>query len=254
MTLLMDIGNTRVKWATFRDGQLDTQTAALHRGWGKAEWLHLLGSVRGEVKRIVAATVAGKASAKLLAEAAAELGADLHFVDSEATAGDVVNAYPEPGQLGVDRWLAVVAAYHITRDLCCVVDVGTAATVDAVARDGRHLGGFIVPGPELMGMSLMTATSDLSERFRKDVQSGGVQLADNTRDAIEDGCTLAVAALVDRVVRDLEVAERVAPRLLITGGGAAGVLPLLRSSAETVPDLVLRGIAVVHGRNDNHSE
>ena len=252
MDLLIDIGNTRAKWAVLRDGQLGPQQAVPLVGWSKSHWLSLLRSVDGPVDSVVAATVAGQDSMQSLREAAAEAGADLQFVESCAETAGVRNAYPEPAQLGVDRWLALIAAHSLVEGPCCVVDIGTAATIDTVNREGRHLGGFIVPGPELMSRSLMTGTSDLAERSARVVKSQGMRLADNTKDAIELGCVLAVAALVDRVVGDLEQETGVVPKLLLTGGAAGEIEPLLVSAAVLVPDLVLHGLAIMAGLSEKH--
>jgi type III pantothenate kinase len=252
VNLLLDIGNTRVKWALLNNDRLFQHGATVHSGWTPADWRRLLESTAG-LEGVFAASVAGRGSVQALTTAADELGLSLQFIESRLRAAGVLNAYAEPRQLGVDRWLAVIAAHHLTGQLCCVVDVGTAATVDAVRGDGHHLGGFIVPGPVLMAGSLMTGTSDLAARFREDLPAGGQLLADNTRDAIEQGCTLAVAALVDRVVADLENAEGATAGLLLTGGGAAQIRPQLRSTAQVVPDLVLQGIAIVSKGNKNHS-
>jgi type III pantothenate kinase len=253
VNLLLDIGNTRVKWALLKRDRLCQHGAAVHAGWTLADWRRLLRSTAG-LQSVFAASVAGPASVQALAAAADELGIGLRFIESQPRAAGVINAYAEPRQLGVDRWLAVIAAYHLTGQLCGVVDVGTAATVDAVRGDGRHLGGFIVPGPALMASSLMTGTSDLAERFLEDLPSGGQLLADNTRDAIERGSTLAVAALVDRVVADLENTEGNGAKLLLTGGGAEQIRPQLRTTAQVVPDLVLQGIAILSKCNENHSQ
>ena len=121
----------------------------------------------------------------------------------------------------------------------CVIDVGTALTVDVVTTDGSHLGGLIAPGPELLRLSLTRGTAQL--------ESEGLSLvdgfADNTRDAISLGCTDAIGGLFDRV------AARLAPRVhfqwYLTGGAGALVEALLPVSARHVPDLVLRGLAVL---------
>jgi len=111
-----------------------------------------------------------------------------------------------------------------------VADVGTAATIDVVAADGGHRGGFIVPGPELMVRSLLRSTSDLAPRHA----AGGAAahaagFADNTRDAIERGCRLALAALIERCFGDAALEAAAGPPcLLVTGGAATEVLPYLR--------------------------
>jgi len=250
MTLLVDIGNSRVKWACLSsDGTLGGQSASDYSGWSLQDWSEALFGA-GDVSRVLAASVADDSVDGLLVAAARRAGAaDVTFVETTREAAGVRNGYADPALLGVDRWVAAIGGYAHARGACVVADVGTAATIDVVSADGRHLGGYIVPGPELMVASLLSSTSDLGERH---VASGGsiaeAGFADNTRDAIERGCRLAVAALVDRCVMDAAEAVGPGPRLLVTGGAAAAVLPHLGSPAEHLPDLVLRGLAVLAGK------
>jgi type III pantothenate kinase len=243
MILLVDVGNTRVKWATLANGQQSPQRAAAYALWSATDWQReLFGGAR--IEHVVATTVAGSDSRVVLEAAARQAGAtSVTFVASSAAMAGVRNAYPDPGLLGVDRWVAVIGAYHLAHGACCVVDVGTAATLDTVDATGQHLGGFIVPGPQMMVRSLHAGTSNLAA-FTAASPVGGAELfADNTRDAIERGCRIAVAALVDRTCAELAQRTRSVPRLFCTGGGAGEVLPYVRTDCETVPDLVLRGLA-----------
>ncbi len=246
MTLLVDIGNSRVKWARLEADGPGAQSAAAYAGWSVADWQAAL-FAGAPVERVVAASVAGE-SAQAALDAAARLatGHPARFVVTRRAAGGVLNGYSDPGLLGVDRWLAAIGAYARVRGACVVADIGTAATIDVVAADGRHLGGYIVPGPQLMVASLMRSTSDLAFHH---ASSGTAQadsgFAGNTRDAIERGCRLALAALVDRSVADAGPVAGDRPRLVVTGGAAPEVLPLLRSAVEHLPDLVLRGLAVL---------
>jgi type III pantothenate kinase len=242
--LLVDVGNTRVKWATHAPGRLSPQQAATHAGWDAAEWERRLFAGDG-IERVVVASVAGAATRRALEAAAARRGIeDVRFVASSAHACGVSNAYPDPRLLGVDRWVAVIGAHHLRGPrACCVVDVGTAATVDAVLADGRHLGGFIVPGPDLMSRSLLAGTSDLAAHTEASRAGERGLFADNTRDAIERGCRLALAALVDRSYAELARLSDVEPALVVTGGAAAEILPHVLAAAEHVPELVLHGLA-----------
>jgi type III pantothenate kinase len=173
-------------------------------------------------------------------------GVEPRFVATAREAAGVRNGYVDPSLLDVDRWLAVIGAFHCIRGTCVVADIGTAATIDVVAADGRHRGGFIVPGPALMVSSLVSGTSDLGARHESSGPASSARFADNTRDAMERGCRLAVAALIDRSVE--EAADEAGPlALLLTGGAAADVQPYLRCPVESRPDLVLRGLAVLAG-------
>lgn len=242
--LLVDIGNSRVKWARLERGVLGVQRAAAHAGWTVADWRAQLFD-EGAVEAVLAATVAGGASAAAMSEAArGATGIEPRFVTTARQAAGVRNGYADPSLLGVDRWLAVIGAYRRIGGACVVADVGTAATIDVVAADGQHGGGFIVPGPALMVASLVSATSDLGARHGSSGPDSGARFADNTRDAMERGCRLAVAALIERSVVDAG-SEKGAPALLLTGGAAAEVLSHLCCPVEYVPDLVLRGLAAL---------
>jgi type III pantothenate kinase len=246
MTLLVDIGNSRVKWARLGDDGPGEQSAAEYADWSATDWRAAL-FAGAPVERVLAASVAGESAGAAL-DAAARLatGQPARFVATTRAAGGVRNGYSDPGLLGVDRWLAVVGAYARVRGACVVADIGTAATIDVVAADGRHRGGYIVPGPRLMVGSLLRSTRELAPRHASSgASSTDAVFADNTRDAIERGCRLTLAALIDRSVADAGRDSVERPRLLLTGGAAPEVLPHLRSTVEHLPDLVLRGLAVV---------
>jgi type III pantothenate kinase len=243
MMLLVDIGNTRVKWATAVADRLSPQQAAAHAGWTSADWRRALFD-GVQVERVLAVTVAGAQSRAALVAAALDAGVtDVAFVAATAQLAGVRNAYPQPHLLGADRWVAAIGAYSEARGACCVVDIGTAATIDAVDATGQHLGGFIVPGPALMVRSLHVGTSDLAAHTAASTAGADAHFADNTRDAIERGCHVALAALVDRACDELARQGGTAPRLYCTGGAVGGVLPYVRTAHAVVPDLVLRGLA-----------
>jgi type III pantothenate kinase len=246
--LLVDIGNSRLKYARLDGGRLGSQHSGAYAAWTVEDWRRQLFGGPA-VAGVLAATVAGSDTETALRRAAGAAGVgSVEFVRSTATAAGVRNGYDDPAQLGVDRWLALIAAHRHWTGPCCVVDVGTAATVDALAADGTHLGGFIVPGPDLMVRSLLRGTSELATRAAQDAGRAEEFFADNTREAIGRGCVVALAALAERAAAELELRVGAAPRLLITGGAGESLLPWVGRAAELVPDLVLRGLAVLAGR------
>lgn len=238
MTLLLDVGNTRVKAALLSGGEL--------RGWGSAAWRDgglaegLDGLDLPPADRAVACVVAGPGVRAALEEWAAGRGLALEVIRPGAEAAGVRCGYPEPARLGSDRWAALVGARALTSHRCLVVDAGSALTVDAMAADGRHLGGFIIPGLALMAGALRRETGDLdafSAASREALRDG---FAVDTRPAIEEGARLAAAGLVREAVARLP-GEGPA-EILLTGGDAAGLAALI-PGARQVPDLVLRGLA-----------
>lgn len=142
------------------------------------------------------------------------------FVTSTAAAGGVRNAYTQPEQLGVDRWLAVIGAHALERGAVCVVSAGTALTIDGIDADGRHLGGIIVPGLDLMISSLLRSTSDIAQRAQQGGTTEGL-FADNTLGAIRQGAGHALGALVERAVEGMRRELNQIPKLLLTGARAA---------------------------------
>jgi type III pantothenate kinase len=161
-------------------------------------------------------------------------------VRTPAAACGVRNAYAEPQRLGVDRFLAMVAARAAGQAPCVLAGIGTALTLDALAEDGRHLGGLIAPGPLLMQQSLLGATA----RVRPEHAGVIRDIADNTADAVASGCWQAVAALIERFAASVARQAGSGQRLLLDGGDAAALLPLLGVPAELATDSVLRGLNV----------
>lgn len=245
MQLLIDVGNSRVKWAVLEGENLGPQQtlerAALEQDDLFADLRH--------VERVLVSNVGGTAAAKRLRELTTKhFRVEPEFIGVEAEAFGVTNAYARANQLGVDRWIALIAAYRLTRDLVCVVDAGTAVTVDAVDPAGHHLGGLIAPGLRLMMQSLAVHTSDIDSVNVVD-EPGVMMLAKDTGSAVRAGARFASAGLVERVVTTLEQRFGKPPRVLLTGGDAERLRAALSQPAENYPDLVLRGLVIYAGAN-----
>lgn len=241
MRLLLDLGNTRLKWAL----------QAQPEGWlarGAVDWqadtragLELAWSGLPRPDTVIAASVVDAVREALVAEVVGSLFARAPgWWRTPASACGVRNAYVEPQRLGVDRFLAMVAAHADGRAPCVLAGVGTALTLDALASDGRHLGGLIAPGPQLMRQSLLDATAQV----RLDRPGEILELADNTADAVASGCFQAAAALIERFATRMAARLDGAPTLILGGGDAATLMPLLSLPARLSQDSVLRGLAV----------
>ena len=242
--LLVDIGNTRIKWSMLRGDRLGRQKALDHAGITARDLERQLFTTRG-ITRVVAASVAGTRLNRLLARTCRhKTGVVCEFVTSARNAAGLTTRYKEPWRLGVDRFMAVIAAYHMARARgACVVDIGTAMTVDLVDPLGVHLGGAIIPGPELMVNSVLKNTAGIARRASGALANRGL-FAQDTRAAIGQGARYAVAAIVDRAVVEAQRALQRTPLVLLTGGAAVQVESLLQCSYVSVPDLVLRGVAL----------
>jgi type III pantothenate kinase len=245
MILLCDIGNTRFKWALLDQDHLGPQHAESCTRWGRTQLRNRVLVPAGDVKRVVVSNVAGAKIAELLTSSVRERwGIEPQFIHSAPHASGVVNGYEQAGKLGVDRWCALIGAHHMQRAFTCIVSVGTAATIDALMANGRHLGGLIVPGPDLMISSLMRNTSNIAA-FAADGDSNEHLLADNTLGAVQQGVVHALAALVERTIDRLREHYQTEPVLLVTGGASERIEPVLHVPFTRVPDLVLRGLAAI---------
>lgn len=246
--LLIDIGNTRIKWARFDGKRVGRQSAAVHSGWGGEDYARrVIGSGRA-LDRILVVSVAGARVNRSLTLAARRARAPApEFVISQRRAGGVTSGYLEPWRLGVDRFVAAIGAYHLSKGRAvCVVGVGTAMTIDLVDAKGRHRGGAIIPAPTLMVDSLLNNTDGIRRRAQGGARGGNSLFGRSTRAAIVQGSRYAAAALIDRAVGEARALVRGrAPLLMLTGGGATTVQPLVRSACLSVPDLVLQGLAAL---------
>ena len=241
MRLLLDLGNTRLKWAL----------QAQPEGWlarGAVDWredtmagLQLAWSGLPRPDTVVAASVVDGVREALVAGVVEGLFARApDWLRTPASACGVRNAYAEPQRLGVDRFMAMVAAHADGRAPCVLAGVGMALTLDALAGDGRHLGGLIAPGPQLMQQSLLGATA----RVLVDRPGKVLEVADNTPDAVASGCWQAAAALVERFVAHLSGPLGGSPQLILGGGDAQALAPLIALPSRLSRDSVLHGLSV----------
>jgi type III pantothenate kinase len=243
MTMLVDVGNTRIKWATLADGKLVRGGSAVHRDSLDAA-IDAFAAALPARPRIVAANVAGERVAeRLRAVAAARPGASLELVATSAERFGVRCAYAEPSRLGVDRWVAVLAAYHSAGGAACAIDAGTAVTFDAVDGAGQHLGGLIFPGVRLLATALDRNTSDIGRTAAAQAAARGLDLLGrNTDTAVGNAAWLALAAALDRAVVTVERALGTRLAVYLTGGDAAALRDWLETRTELRADLVLEGL------------
>ena len=239
MKLLIDIGNTRLKWALWDGKSLQAQNALAHGAGDNVDFADLFKDIPKPGAAFVA-SVAAPALDEALAQVLRNLfSIEPVFVRSSAKACGVCNAYAQPERLGVDRFLGLIAVHAQGYAPAVVASCGTALTLDALAVDGTHLGGLIAPAPELMRNALLGNTARLGDLGNASV----VEIADNTADAVASGTWLAAAALVERFVRHAVARFGVAPNLIIGGGGAAQLGALLALPHRIDGELVLRGLA-----------
>lgn len=237
--LLIDIGNTRLKWVLRKQSKLLESYAVLHHNQSVSEiLLNFWKNIEAPRHVAVSSVVSEKLRNEVLTLAKTQWpNSILITAQSQSQDYGVNNAYKEPSKLGVDRWLCLVAARHYHTLPVCIVDCGTAITVDVLDATGQHQGGLIAPGMILMKKSLSRGAEDLPYSDRR--YSAG--LAVHTEAAIDSGTLFAALGLIERVMQQ----QPENTGLLLTGGDAELIAGYLSENVKIEPELVFQGLSVL---------
>jgi type III pantothenate kinase len=241
MKLLVDLGNSRLKWAWATAAQWTPGGSEAHPDVDLSVLLDSVWGVHPAPRQIVLASVAAPArTQELIAWSQRRWTLTPHVVRAQAALLGVQNLYEDPSRLGADRWAALIAARALTSHAACVVDCGTAVTVDALSAGGEFLGGVILPGLRLAPQCLLAHTQ-LHDIDGEDVHC----FARNTGDGVAAGALFGLAGGIDRIIEEFSSALGATARVIVTGGDAARIAPRLRHPAIEAPDLVLKGLALI---------
>lgn len=246
MILLVDAGNTRIKWRFVDRLQLLGSGAIPTREVARLAELWQPYRARGALLSCVAPDAVRAALTQMLAAA----GIPMHWLVAEREKYGVLNLYARPEQLGADRYAALIAAARLELGDCVVASIGTATTIDRLDRHGVFLGGVIIPGPDLMRTALLGGTAQIESRMQSELAASyAVADADvlprSTASAVGAGIALAQAGAINALcVRGSGVGQSALP-LILTGGGRGQVRDSLRMERVEIEDLVLDGLAWV---------
>lgn len=248
MILLIDIGNSRIKWASLIKGKLEHLGDA-SRGKDLGALAVDLNQHWRKIKKpgaVLVSNVAGSAYADALAAWTLEhWQVQPRFIVAEHSAFNVSNAYTRPERLGADRWAALIAARRHAGGAVCIVDAGTAVTIDVLSERGIHQGGLIIPGLAMMRRALLDQTQAIFPATAAPASSDVSLLARDTQDGVNGGTLYALVAVIDRVTADVRTELDTELTRIITGGDADTLLPLLGGHYHHYPELVLEGLAVI---------
>lgn len=241
MNLLIDSGNSFIKWAWAAENEfvesgrcVSSSVSSLFEKWEQYE----------PPDRVIIANVAGQSIAGRLSEAVKSLWAlDAEFPVSPRVCCGLTNSYRQAEKLGIDRWLAMVAAYQITGNSVIVVDCGTAVTIDLVDVKGLFVGGVIMPGlmTALQSLELGTDAIVIINRLNGAVNP----VPKSTENGVYAGVLLGLAGGIERVVREQALLVGEVPTVLISGGDKEKLIPHLTIPVVLQPDLVLQGLRIM---------
>ena len=245
MRLFVDIGNSAVKWATAEE----LASGVVHQAASKA----LPDSVAAAWREMtppqqvhVSSVLKDSRTSELTGWISTHWKLTPVMAESRGSELGVVNGYKRPAQLGVDRWLALLAARALADTAVIVVDCGSATTVDAMDAEGHHLGGVILPGLQTFRRCLLANTDIPMHEARGTIN----YFATDTATGIESGAMLATAASVEWMMGLLREKSGSAVDCLLTGGNAKLLSGYLASPHRLMPNLILQGLALQAGRLD----
>lgn len=243
--LLLDAGNTRLKWAILElppPTQAHPAAALRWLAQGAADYAAMAAlpaawQAAGPLNVCYGVKVAGDAAAASVQHALAEIGLVPRWLKATAAACGVNNRYQPAASLGADRWAALLAVRQRTSDAVVVVSAGTALTVDALTAEGEFLGGLIVPGLATMRMALAQSTAQLGTQYGKVLEFPVV-----TADAVESGLVAAAIGAIMTLHSRLAKRTGSAVRVYLTGGDAATLAVHLPAEVSVIAELIFEGI------------
>ena len=246
-TLLFDIGNTFIKWGLLEERKLVDLGCIRNEDFLAKECDVLIKLIPTGAGRVIACSVAPKnINTKLTALISNNYDCLIEYVRSESMAYGIKFGYADASQLGVDRWVAMIAAHtHFSGDIT-VIDLGTAVTIDTLDEYGNHIGGQILPGLQLMLSSLDKKTDRITlPLISNDLTNIKNNLwADNTDDAIVFGGCNAICGAIERAIIYLQE-NGYSSTIILTGGDALVFKNLMNKEYMHRPNLVLEGLAVI---------
>jgi type III pantothenate kinase len=235
--LQLDVGNSGAKWrlcigdnVTARGNYLRSDSRTQNQLLNCADTLDNIW---------ISSVATAEADAELAGLLLGQWGVQPWFAQTQASTGGLSNSYDEPARMGVDRWLAMLSARRREVGRFCVIDAGSALTIDLVSAAGQHEGGYIIPGATLMERALLLDTGRV--RFAEEV-GYALTPGTSTAAAVRHGIALAQAG---SVALALDQAGDTPLALLYCGGGGEALMHLVQRGGQWLPDLVFEGLEIM---------
>ncbi|WP_299878754.1 type III pantothenate kinase [uncultured Cocleimonas sp.] len=273
-TLLIDAGNSHLKWATLSDeNSLSEQTSASHQYELPIEVYEKIVTSNNDSHTVIMVSVLGGTFSRAAEKIALEQQMKFIEVASVNELSNIKNGYADPTKLGTDRFVGIISAYHLHNNstngnrACIVVDSGTATTIDAVDKNGQHLGGVILPGLHLCSESLLENTELLGLWGNESHVFTPECFSKETTQAIASGCLLGHAGAIEHIcnmmeqqlIKQSQLTSKNDPenginqnqkdeleiKRVICGGAAESLLPYMESEYDLQPDLLMYGLKVI---------
>ncbi len=238
MNLLIDLGNSRLKWAWSDDTLWQKGAITIDRN-SASVLMATMGEPHGTPQKVGIVSVTSQELFNGVRDFIEHRwNAEIIVVESVLEQAGVSNGYSNPEQLGNDRWAGLVAARAETSSPVCVIGCGTAVTVDAMTDRGEFIGGTIFPGLELLRQSLRHGTDGIECTHGSDRSCQ----ATSTEDAVMSGTLFGLAGAINKIVAEHHRVLGAHCVNILTGGTGEVIAPLLDFPVQSIPDLVLQGV------------
>ena len=243
-TLLVDIGNTAIKWALKdSDNLMEMSRQQYPVNVNESFFIGCLANVN-KADKVLATCVASSEVWQGFTNTVNSLwGIKAERVVSESNGYGVINGYEKPTELGSDRWCALIAAYHESNSDVIVISCGSAITIDIVNQSGEHLGGYILPGLVMMKRSLAEHTAQVKVNTPLS-ESNTISPARTTSGCVAAGINLAAVSVIEAVIKQ-QLKHSSNLQCFLTGGDADTVAEYLTTEYVMLPDLIIRGLAFI---------
>ncbi|XPF93445.1 type III pantothenate kinase [Colwellia sp. RE-S-Sl-9] len=236
MIILVDIGNTRTKYR-IEDIDIKNKRIVIENNQITKQWLT---EYWGKANQIIVGSVKLGALTDLIATWAKENHSKIFFIESEKERFGIINSYEQPKSLGVDRWLTLVGASALfPKTGVVIIDAGTATTFDVLDQDGKHQGGWILSGIDLLLAQLSSNTS----KVKFDVSdSADTAFGKSTSECVNNAAWAATIAMINSGIKIAEHTQEIKHCILL-GGNAERILPFIEfPKVEIIHDLIFEGL------------
>lgn len=220
MIVLIDIGNSRTKYVELIDGKLSLTSQLDNKDFNAAYFAKHF----SQAKKVVVANVAKSTLTAELATWCQSKNIAFTQVHSEQQKNSLVSAYQQPTQLGIDRWLALLAATQLfPQQSVLIIDAGTATTVDLVASDGQHRGGWILAGIKALFNSILSHSTLVHAQSKA---SPSLTFGSNTTDNVNNACWAATLGMINQAITQAQQLGSI-DHIVLTGGNGLALTELL---------------------------
>ena len=224
MILLIDIGNSRTKYVQYCEGKLSHRVQLANEDFNIVYFTEYF----NHVTQIIVANVGHSSLTSELSEWCTEQGIIFKQVHTEKVkdtlTSTLTSAYHDPSTLGIDRWLALLGAISLfPKENVLIIDAGTATTLDLLASNGQHQGGWILAGVKALFNSILSHSTLVHAKSKA---APNLAFGTSTTDNVNNACWAATLGMIQQGIIQAQQLGHI-DRIILTGGDGKALTTLL---------------------------